>query len=59
MMEAAILNGFGIKGLRILNTCSSLKGNLIILKYLAPDVFNKAYPMITLLTDSKLETQSF
>jgi hypothetical protein len=30
MMEAAISNGFSIQHLRILNTCSNLKVNLII-----------------------------
>jgi hypothetical protein len=32
MIEAAILNGIGIKRLRILNTSSNLKGNLIFFK---------------------------
>ncbi len=57
-MEVTILNGFGIKHLRFLNTFGNLKSHLIIFKWLAPDVLTKAYPMLKRLADSKLVTQS-
>jgi hypothetical protein len=35
MKEVTILNGFGIKRLRILNTFGNLKGHLIIFKIIS------------------------
>ncbi len=56
MKEEAYLNGFNIVCVRALKTYKNYKEQLMIL--LAPDVLTKAYPMVLLLANSKLVTQS-
>ncbi len=43
-MEAAILNGFGIRRLKNLNTCSNLKRSSIILLIVSAWCLKQTYP---------------
>jgi hypothetical protein len=58
MMEAAILNGFGIKRLRILNTCSNFTANLIIFLIVSARCLKQCLFCDNPLADFELVTQS-
>jgi hypothetical protein len=45
-IELANFNGFSIKRIRTFETCKNQKVQLIIFKYLAPDVFTEAYLIV-------------
>jgi hypothetical protein len=58
MIEAANLNGFGIKHVGTSKTCRKLKGAKNKFTFLAPDVFTKAYSQIAPIAHTILVTQS-